>query len=76
MDEKEFLALLEEVLEVSPGDLSLTDSLQGYDWDSLSVLGFISAVDTNLDVTLDAEKLAKASTPADLLAIVNDAVGA
>lgn len=71
MDEKEFIALLEEVLEVDAGTISLTDELANYDWDSLSVLGFISAIDTSLNVTLDAQQLADASTPTDLLVLVN-----
>jgi len=73
MDEKEFLALLEEILEVDPGSLDLGDSLEDYEWDSLGVLGFISAVDSRLDVTLDASRLADAGTPAELLSLVDGA---
>jgi acyl carrier protein len=73
MDQKEFITLLGQILEVDSGNVGLTDNLADYDWDSLAVLGFISAIDNKLDVTLDAERLARALTPADLLAIVDDA---
>jgi len=73
MNEKDFIALLEETVEVDPGTIALDDSLDSYDWDSLSLLGFISAIDTRLNVALDAEKLSAAETPSDLLTIVNDA---
>ena len=76
MDQTAFLALLEETLEVSPGTVSLTDSLEALDWDSLAVLGFISAVDGKLGVTLDTDKLNEAKTPADLLALVNESAAA
>ena len=76
MDQDTFIALPKKCLEVSPGELSLTDSLDSYDWDSLAVLGFIAAVDSKFDVTLEAEKLSKATTPANLLTLVDDAVRA
>jgi acyl carrier protein len=74
MDANEFLALLEEVMEIEPGTAGMDDNLDDLDWDSLSVLGFISAVDAKLDVTLDAAALADVKTPAELLALVDDAV--
>ena len=74
MDEKEFQTLLEEVLEVDAGSLGMDDDLVALNWDSLAVLGFISAVDARLDVTLDAARLAKATTPRELRALVDDAV--
>jgi acyl carrier protein len=73
MDQNAFIVLLQETLELAPGSLSLSDSLEDHGWDSLAILGFISAVDSELDVTLDAAKLADATTPADLLALVNEA---
>jgi len=73
MDQNEFIVLLEETLELALGSLTVSDSLEEYDWDSLAILGFISAVDSRLNVTLDAAKLADATTPADLLALVDDA---
>lgn len=73
MDEKQFLALLEEILEVDPGSLAITDQLSEYDWDSLAVLGFISAIDSELDLSLDADKLSRAESPAQLLGLVNAA---
>lgn len=73
MEEKEFIALLEEAVEAAPGTIVLTDQLEAYDWDSLSILGFISVIDTKLSLTLDAGKLADAATPGDLMALVNDA---
>jgi len=52
MDEKGFIALPEDVVEAAPGTITLTDQLEAYDWDSLPALGFISAIDTRLNLTL------------------------
>jgi len=76
MDEKEFLELLTEVLEVEPGKVQLSDNLSDFDWDSLAVLGFISALDAKLDRTFEASTIAAASTPAELLALIDDSVRA
>ncbi|MEO7126697.1 MAG: acyl carrier protein [Nakamurella sp.] len=73
MDEKQFILLVEQIVEVTPGTVALTDSLDEYDWDSLSVLNLIAALDTKLGITLDARKISSAGTPAELLALVNDA---
>jgi acyl carrier protein len=73
MDEKEFLALLEEILEIDSGSLALGDWLNDYDWDSLAILGFIAAVDSRLDLTLEAARLTDVGTPAELLGLVDGA---
>jgi acyl carrier protein len=69
----EFLALLEQILEVEPGDVELGSDLEELGWDSLSDLSFIAEVDTRWGITVEPRALSEAATPADLLAIVDPA---
>lgn len=73
MTKKEYLALLEEVLEITPGSLNGNESLDSLEnWDSLAVVSFIALIDENLDLTLSPERIAKAKSVADLLAMAQD----
>ena len=66
---------MEEILDVDQGSVSMADSLESLKWDSLANLSFIAEIDTRLDVTIDADALARSTRPADLLALVTSAVG-
>lgn len=70
MDEKTFLDLVAEILEVDAADVSLTDELDAVGWDSLSNLSFIAEVDESVGVAIDADELSKAVTVADLQALI------
>lgn len=73
MNKQEFIAQIEEIIEVEPGELTGTEKLADLeDWDSLAVMGFIAMVDTNMDVTLEAEKINACVTVNDLVVLVAD----
>lgn len=70
MTRAEFLAALEEMLELDAGSLSPDTVLDSLDsWDSLAVISFIALVDEHFDHVVAGEDLAKAKTIGDLLAL-------
>jgi acyl carrier protein len=73
MEERDVISLVEEILEVDPGTVSMTDALDDIDWDSLSNISFIAEIDSRLGVSINADQLSKAATVADLYALVQDA---
>ncbi|MBP2294489.1 acyl carrier protein [Azospirillum rugosum] len=77
MDRKEFLLALDEMLELDAGTLTGAEELLSLDnWDSLAVISFIALVDEKLGLVVEGEKLAKAKTVDDLLALAGVAVAA
>lgn len=76
MDQIEFIALAEEILEVDSNTVNLADVLEDIDWDSLANIGLIADIDTKFGVSLDSERLGKAKTVADLYALVKDSITA
>ena len=71
MNRQEFLRAIEELIDMDPGTLNgdeVLDSLGG--WDSLAVISFIALVDESLGMILEGDKLADASTMAELMAMV------
>lgn len=77
MDRKDFLLALDEMLELDEGTLTGDEELDSLDgWDSLAVISFIALVDEKLGIVVEGEKLAKAKTVADLLAVAGVAVAA
>lgn len=66
MEKKEFLAIVDEILEVDIGTTDFEGDLEAIDWDSLANLGFIAEIDSRLGVRLNAEDLAKCRSVADL----------
>lgn len=70
MTRAEFLAALEEMLELDTGSLSPDTALDSLEsWDSLAVISFIALVDEHFDHVVAGEDLAKAKTVGDLLAL-------
>ncbi len=77
MDRKDFLLALDEMLELDAGTLTGSEELDSLDnWDSLAVISFIALVDEKLGLVVEGEKLAKAKTVDDLLALAGVAVAA
>jgi len=77
MDRKDFLLALDEMLELDAGTLTGAEELDSLDnWDSLAVISFIALVDEKLGLVVEGEKLAKAKTVDDLLALAGVAVAA
>ena len=77
MDRKDFLLALDEMLELDAGTLTgdeVQETLEN--WDSQAVISFNALDDEKLGVVLEGEKLAKAKTVSDLLALAGVAVAA
>ena len=74
MDQTEFIALVEETLEVSSGTVNMSDNLSDIDWDSLSNISFIAALDTSHSAVIDADTLAKCETVEDLYNMTQSAI--
>lgn len=71
MDRQEFLDAVAELLEMDPGTLKGDEPLDSLDgWDSLAVISFIALVDESLEMILEGDKLADASSMAELMALV------
>lgn len=62
MSEQEFVRLVELVSESPPGSLSIESKLEEFGWDSLGLLGLISALDRQGGHTVNPDLLADAST--------------
>jgi acyl carrier protein len=69
MDEKAFLELVAEILEVEVDEVAMADELDAVGWDSLANISFIAEVDEAVGVTIDADELAAAKTVSDLHAL-------
>lgn len=71
MNEKEKLALLEEIMELNEGTLSVGDVLENYvEWDSITALSLIAAVDEKFGKTLSGADVKAMKTVADVLAVM------
>lgn len=76
MNQEEFLALVDETLEEDAGTASMESNLDDLGWDSLANISFIAEVDTRHGVEIDAERLAKAESVADLFELLTEAIAA
>lgn len=73
MTKKEFLGLVEEILEVDAGSLTgeeVIADLSG--WDSLAVVSFIAMIDEELDMTLKPDQIVKAKSLQELMTLLGD----
>jgi len=71
--ETKVLALIAASATRQPGQVSLSDTLESLDWDSLSTLEFISRCDSELKVILEADKVRDSKLVSDLVKAVTDA---
>lgn len=68
MSEKEKLGLLEELMELEEGELSLTDKLKDYEeWDSVAVLSFIAMMDSEFHKTVKGADIKEFVTVQDAI---------
>lgn len=70
---QEFFEGMAEILELDSGQIQPDLSLQDYAWDSLAVVSTMALVDDVYSVMLDGQALAKCSTIADILALIDAA---
>lgn len=72
MNKRDFIAVLEEMLELDAGSLKGDEALADLEWNSLAVVSFIAIADEHLSATVSPSKLAQAETLTDVLALVED----
>lgn len=66
------VALLETAMGAPAGSLSMDDVMEGQ-WESVSLLGFMAAVDEEFNVVLSPAKLMACRTVADVVTLVRGA---
>jgi len=72
---KDFLALLEEIIEADKDTMTGNEFINDVDgWDSLAVVSFIAMVDENFGVTLPAKKISDANSFQDLIVLLGDKI--
>jgi acyl carrier protein len=75
MKKEEFLAKLDELLELPDATLKGTEALKDLEaWDSLAVLSFIALVDEHCGITVAPKDIAACKTVNDLVALTGDKV--
>lgn len=75
MTKAEFLNMIDDILELSPGTLKGDESLKSLEnWDSLAVVSFIASVHALLGVTLEPKKLKACTSVPELMALVGDKI--
>ncbi|HXN46279.1 MAG TPA: acyl carrier protein [Bryobacteraceae bacterium] len=75
MTHREFLKLIEDLLELEPGTLEGNEDLKGCGWSSLAVVGFMALADEQFGEIVSPAKLARCNTPNDLAALLGDRIG-
>ncbi len=71
MTKKDFLLLLDELLEVDPGTLKGDEPLTQFSrWDSLAVIGFIALLDQHFGISVQGASIVECKTVADLTSLV------
>jgi acyl carrier protein len=71
MTQTEFLAHVDDVLELESGTVQLDDDLESHGWSSLSRVSFIAMVDEEFGLEVSGRDLAQSVKVRDLLQFVN-----
>ena len=75
MERTELLLSLDELLELEPGTLKgseTLDSLEG--WNSLAVISFMALVDERFGTSLQPRQIAACTTVTDLMGLLGDRI--
>lgn len=71
MTMKEKLKLIEECMDLDEGSLKPEDEVERYEeWDSVTILSLIAAIDEHLHKMIEGQDLKKVKTVADILALM------
>lgn len=76
MEQDEFIQIVQEILEVPAGTVTLDSDLRALGWDSLADISFIATIDEKLAITLDPLLLAACENPAELLSLISETTSA
>ena len=71
MTQSEFLAQVDDVLELPGGTVKLDDKLEQHGWSSLSRIAFIAMIDEQFGAEVTGRELAKCSKVEDLFRFAN-----
>ena len=71
MSDKERIELLEEIMDLDSGTLKAEDILADYEeWDSLSILSFISEMDSRFGKKVSGDQVKALVTVADAISMM------
>jgi len=71
MNEQEFIASIEELLEIDPGSIGLATQLDSLEqWDSLAFVSFLALADSKYGVRVTPTELRQSKNVADLMKLV------
>jgi acyl carrier protein len=71
----DFLLSLDQLLELEPGTVKGTESLDSLEsWDSLAIISFMALVDEHFGVALQARQIAESKTVGDLIGLLGERI--
>ncbi len=77
MTRRDFLLLLDDLLELDPGTLQGSEELDSLDgWDSLAVVSFLAMVDQHLGAAVPPKAIQESETIEDLVSLVSRSLAA
>jgi acyl carrier protein len=75
VEEKDFLLLLDELLDLEPGTVKGGETIDALDgWNSLAVISFMALVDEHFGVSLQPRQISGSKTVADLMGLLGDRI--
>jgi acyl carrier protein len=75
LGKNEFLLLLDELLELEPGTVKGSETLDSLEsWNSLAIISFMALVDEHFGISLQPRQIAGCSTIADLVGLLGDRI--
>lgn len=75
MQRTEFLLSLDELLELEPGTVQGSETLERLEgWNSLAIISLMALMDERFGVTLQPRRIAACTTVADLVALLGDQI--
>lgn len=72
MTKNEFIVELEKSLEITPNTIKVESNLEEFGWDSLSIIVFITLVDTKFGVSITPTQIVECKTVSDLINVVGN----
>jgi acyl carrier protein len=74
VDEKQFLCLLDELLEVERGTTTRESRIESIGWSSLAAIGFIALVHEHFNLAVSPRAIAKCDSVDDLIELLGGAI--
>ena len=74
MEKEQFLALIDELLELDSGTLKGDEELDSVDWNSIAVIGFMALVDEHFELSVSPASVARCKTVDDLAGLLGSKI--